>query len=205
MKGKSVFILTFFLAVVVFSAIAMGVSKQPSDTVNTLPEFNDLKEFSLEFIDQRQQVQSIADFEGSVWVTGLIFTRCAGQCPEMMRQLKQLDDLLIDKENVSLVPVSVDPDHDTPEVLERYAEKFNATGAHWKFLTGSAENMERLAREGLLLGSSEAGSEEEFIFHSRKLVLIDQRLNVRGYYDAFEAEDMSALAQDLQQLLRVGR
>src|SRR5687767_6242636 len=54
------------------------------------------------------------DLLGRVWVTGFVFTRCAGACPVMMSKMYGLHRAFPD---VTYVAFSVDPAHDTPEVL----------------------------------------------------------------------------------------
>jgi protein SCO1/2 len=44
-----------------------------------------------------------------------------------------------------LLTVTVDPEHDTPEVLADYAKKAGADPKRWKFLTGSPEAVARVA------------------------------------------------------------
>ena len=41
--------------------------------------------------------------------------------------------------DVLLVSLSVDPAHDTPEVLAEYARRFEAEPGRWWFLTGSRD------------------------------------------------------------------
>jgi cytochrome oxidase Cu insertion factor (SCO1/SenC/PrrC family) len=51
-----------------------------------------------------------------------------------------------------LVSISVDPEHDTPEILARYAQNFKAQAQRWLFLTGEKAAVHRLVRDGFHLG-----------------------------------------------------
>lgn len=68
-----------------------------------------------------------------------IFTTCTTVCPVMSQVFAQLQSRLgADREKVRMISISVDPDHDTPAVLARYAREFDA-GSQWSFYTGNLE------------------------------------------------------------------
>jgi cytochrome oxidase Cu insertion factor (SCO1/SenC/PrrC family) len=73
-----------------------------------------------------------------VVVVDFIFTRCAGACPLLTEKLnavrRELGDLFPSK--VRLVSISIDPDFDTPQELERFAKVHRAEHPEWLFLTG---------------------------------------------------------------------
>mgnify|MGYP002083800012 CR=1 FL=1 len=104
-----------------------------------------------------------------------------------------------------LVSITVDPDHDTPEVLRAYAEKFEA-GEDWHFLTGPRDEIYRLGREGFKLAidpdpPSAHANVLEPILHSTRFVLVDGDGEIRGYYDAFDEPSMRRLLDDLSALV----
>ena len=61
--------------------------------------------------------------------------------------------LALDKKlygRTELLSVSFDPEHDTPEILREYRERFlkgvkGVTPAHWKFATGTTERIKEFA------------------------------------------------------------
>lgn len=69
-----------------------------------------------------------------------IFTTCTAICPVMSATFFHVQDQLGPESNrVRMISISIDPEHDTPEKLRKYASKYHA-GPQWKMLTGSAEN-----------------------------------------------------------------
>ena len=56
---------------------------------------------------------------------------------------------------VQLVSFSVDPEHDTPEVLKAYADRFGASTDRWWFLTGPQPVIYGLIRDRFQLGVME--------------------------------------------------
>ncbi len=70
------------------------------------------------------------------------FTECKGTCPVMNTNMRRFQDHLGDRlgKDVVLVSISVDPENDTPEVLNEYAERFGAKEG-WYFLTGDKDQV----------------------------------------------------------------
>ena len=82
-----------------------------------------------------------------VVVINFIFTQCTDSCPTETARLAEVQSLLGTRvgHDVSLISLSVDPQHDTPPVLREYAERFGARDG-WLFLTGSKENVDDVLR-----------------------------------------------------------
>ena len=166
----------------------------------TLPTYGRVPAFAM--VDQEGQPVSRETLHNHVWIADFIFTRCAGQCPMMSAQMARLSTMIPKHASVRLVSFTVDPDWDTPEVLARYAHTQGATGQPWSFVTGDKRELQRLCREGFRLAvADEAGTPEEPITHSVRLVLVDRGGAIRGYYDATDAAQRKRLARDARTLL----
>jgi protein SCO1/2 len=74
--------------------------------------------------------------DGRPVILNFLFTTCSAVCPLMSQTFAQLQPRL--DENVHLVSISIDPEHDTPSRLKDYAEKVGA-GPRWSFYTGTLE------------------------------------------------------------------
>jgi protein SCO1 len=95
----------------------------------------------------------------------------------------------------------VDPEHDTPAVLSRYAGRFKADPKRWLFLTGHLPEIVRLVEDGFHLGVASASSHADVILHSPRFVLVDKQGQIRGYYNNSDPKAMQQLHQDLASLL----
>jgi protein SCO1/2 len=139
-----------------------------------------------------------ADLDGRPWVAAFVFTRCGGICPMMTARMKELRSA---SPALTLVSFSVDPEHDTPEVLRDYARR-NGIGDGWLLATGDQERIYALARDGFHLAAAAVSDAEQAqtgdgpFLHSSRLVLVDGLARIRGYYDANEAEALARLRQD---------
>ncbi|MEA2560268.1 MAG: hypothetical protein QOH06_1772 [Acidobacteriota bacterium] len=189
----------FLVAALVVVAVAALVQwlRQPEP----LPVYGKLPAFSL--VNRDGRTIRLEDLAGAPWVADFIFTRCPASCPMMSARMARLDRGLPKDLGVHLVSISVDPAYDTPEVLERYARKFQAP-ERWLFLTGDREDVRRLSIEGFKLGldmdppPGVIGPEP--ILHSTRFVLVDGEGQIRGYYEAFDEASTEKLRTDLLRL-----
>ncbi|MCW5891923.1 MAG: SCO family protein [bacterium] len=139
---------------------------------------------------------------GHVWIADFVFTRCPGVCPVLSQRMADLRPKLPKGDDgVRLVSITVDPVHDTPEVLQPYAERFGA-GREWLFLTGSRDGVGRLLRDGFKVGFADDGPAEAPITHSERFVLVDRALQIRGYYVGTDPADLARLVADAIALTR---
>ena len=175
-------------------------------TFGAVPEFT--------FIERSGRKVSLADFNGKVWVAQFFYTGCRDICPLTVAQMGLLHlEYLNDpdfRSAVRFVSITVDPERDTPEVLRKFAEHFSADAQLWLFLTGEKAAIYRLTQQGFKLGIGEVKNppemvkktgEEKELFHSNRLILVDRKAQIRGYYPGIDAEAMVRLRRDLKTLL----
>ena len=115
-----------------------------------LPVFGVVTNFTL--TNQDGKTTTLADLSNHVWVADIFFTRCAGPCPRMTAQMKSLQDLLPQNGNAKFVTLTTDPDFDTPEILKKYGERFNADFNRWTFLTGTKSEIGKSRRKQFEIG-----------------------------------------------------
>lgn len=170
------------------------------------PVLGELPPFAL--MSHQGDVVSRKSLGGHAWVADFIFTRCGGICPALTARLVRLRPEL--PASVPFVSFTVDPEHDTPEVLASYAKTAGATEP-WLFVTGSRQALYDLSIEGFKLAAMEvppgertAGGDGPFL-HSSKLVLVDGQGRLRGYYDSSDDEAIARLRADVAALERVSR
>lgn len=166
-------------------------------TAPDLPVLGQVTPFSL--TSHRGETVTLDDLAGTPWIADFIFTRCGLSCPLMSTRMAELDDERVPPQ-MRLISISVDPQHDTPEVLAEYAAAFSAS-ERWSFLTGPEEEILELALEGFHLAVDPdppegMASPEEPIVHSTRFVLVDGRGRIRGYYDGMSREGIEALERD---------
>jgi protein SCO1/2 len=124
---------------------------------------------------------SVADFHGKVVAVTFIYTGCPDICPLLTQKMVDVQDALgaLFGDKITFVSISLDPEHDTPEVLKDYAQFWGAKLEGWSFLTGSPEAIRDVTRHyGVFFAKKEDGSVE----HSQLTTLIDGDSQIRVQY-----------------------
>lgn len=151
-----------------------------------LPVLGQIADFTL--TNQNGQVTTLADLSNHVWVADIIFTRCAGPCPRMTKQMKALQDALPPTSEARLVTLTTDPDNDTPPVMQKYGERFHADSNRWIFLTGTKREIAALASGSLKLSAVPVKPEEQkdaadLFIHTTIFVVVDKHAQLRGIFE----------------------
>lgn len=175
--------------------IILIIILQPDEIVKELPVISQIPAFDL--IDQDGEQFTLDDLKGNVWLADFIFTTCAGPCPIMTERMSTVQHDLIGIDKLQFVSFTVNPDYDTPEVLKKYAKRFDADINTWSFVTGKYEQIQDLIANGFKMGD-----EEEIVFHSTRFALVDHEGNLRGYYSATEPKDHENLTRDIRSLIK---
>lgn len=177
-------------------------------------------EFS--FTNQNGKIITNKDYEGKVYVIEFFFTTCPTICPRMNHNLVQIQNEFKDFENFGVASFTINPEHDTPEVLKAYAETYGITNPNWHLLTGEKDEIYKLANEGFYIYAAENKDVEGGFEHSGNFALIDKNGFIRSRTDKFgnpiiyyrgitseeegtddngEVEQISILKEDIKKLL----
>jgi protein SCO1/2 len=188
------------IAVVVFAglwSLRGNGNAAPPPIIGALPPFS--------LVERSGETLSRDDLSGEPWVADFIFTRCTGTCPALSARMAELRREIQKRGlQVRLVSFSVDPTHDTPEVLREYAAHFGAD-ANWLFVTGDRDALYDLIGRGFRLSVADqpadhAAAGEELVTHSDRFVLIDAAGRIRGYYHGADEDAVPNVLRDLTAL-----
>ena len=214
----------FFLFVFVVLAACTDKGKTPEQKGKSLPYFGD---FGVE-IRYNEKGEGISDtvydpiplfaftnqdgkiitndfMSGKIAVVDFFFSNCTSICPMLSSQMARLQHL-VKSENIDgqvvFLSHTVDPKHDTPEVLKAYADRMGADYSNWNFVTGNEEDIYWQAKEGYKLTAFPSDTAQGGFFHTDQIALIDQEGKIRGYYDGTSTKAVDQLFQDLHLLLK---
>ena len=183
------------LAVVLLAGGAaawLALRPRPLPVLGTVPAFT--------LIERSGRPLTADDLAGHVWVADFIFTRCPDFCPALTTRMAEIQRAIPPAgDAVRLVSFSVDPEHDTPDVLSAYATHAGA-GEQWLFVTGARDRLAALLRDGFRVAYAGDGPPTSPITHSDRFVLVDRKLRIRGYYHGTDGDDVRRLARDARAL-----
>ena len=174
-----------------------------SRSIAAPPRRQTLPEFSL--VERSGKKITRADLRGKISIVDFIYTSCSDTCPLQTADMAKLQEQWFKEREIELVSISVDPEHDTPRVLARYARRFRADPERWLFLTGPQEHIDRLVEDGfrLPIARSLHGNLDNVV-HSSRFVLVNEQAQVCGYYDNRDPRAMERLKVDITGLLHRG-
>lgn len=150
-------------------------------------------------VDQNGDTVTKEDLLGTPWVASFIFTRCQSFCPNLVKSVYDLRKGVKDVD-VRFVTITVDPEYDTVAQMRRYADIYEAEPPGWRFLTGDADEIYRLALSGFKVpASGNIGTELSPDFaHTLKLIHVDADGHIVGMYNSRDAQEMLILEQVLR-------
>ncbi len=162
------------------------------------------------------------DYEGKVYVVEFFFTTCPTICPRMNANLIQIQNSFTAYNDFGVASFTINPDHDTPVVLKKYAERYGVINPNWHLLTGDQEEIYNLANEGFYIYTAQNEEIEGGFEHSGNFALIDKNGFIRSritgsgnpiiYYNGIISEEegiddegykeeISLLKEDIKKLL----
>jgi cytochrome oxidase Cu insertion factor (SCO1/SenC/PrrC family) len=130
---------------------------------------------------------------GSVWVGSFFFCSCPGPCLRLNQTLASLqEEPALD--GVRFVSITCDPQNDTPEALQGYANKFNADSKRWLFLTGDLKSIIALGQEHFMVFTAPQT-------HTDVAIVLDRQSRIRGLYHTSDEADVRSMRRLLRKLL----
>jgi len=127
----------------------------------------------------------LADLKDQVCLVSFVFTTCNGTCPATTHRMGQVQAALkqrgLDKGgHVRLLSITLDPARDTPEVLRKYMDLYDAEPGNWTFLTGDKERVNKVVAAWGMWAKPAANGQLD---HPSRVFLVDRKGRVREIYN----------------------
>ncbi len=147
--------------------------------------------------------KSLSDFQGKVVLIFFGFVNCPDVCPTTLLELGKVYNALSlrEQERVQVLLISVDPERDTPELLQKYVTFFGPT---FLGLTGAPEQIAEVAKKyGVFYQKSAIKSPTEYnVDHTATVFALDPRGQLRLIYGSGKAAETERVVKDVRWLLR---
>jgi len=184
------------LLMVVLTMISLGCdqsSREPLPVIGTI-------DIPYTFTDQQNRQIGQELFQGKIYVADFFFTSCPTICPIMKSQMLRIYEKFKDNDQFLLLSHSIDPEHDTVEVLNDYAVRLAIEADSWHLVTGVKEEIYDTAFRYGLAAMEDKNAPGGFI-HSGSFTLVDRQGKIRGYYKGTEEEAVDRLIKDIGRLI----
>ncbi len=187
---KFLWLSLFILFVSIFIKWNFRTSLTPPPILGEIPEFHFINSMN-------DQPFGLEQLRGKINVIDFIFTRCNGPCPVMSKKISRLYKEFSDNNMVQFISITIDPNHDSSEALQRYAKEYGVNDTRWYFLRGEINDIVEFSKTGLKLAADGLPA-----MHSTSFVLIDENLRIRGYYDSQDDSRIELLEKTISILLK---
>lgn len=204
MKNKSYIGISFIVLIFGIWAVPKIVDKfKKSDMV----EIGAVPSFAL--TDQNGKTITDKDYKGKVYVVEFFFSTCPTICPKMNQNMLKLQDAFYGKPDFGIASITINPEHDTPQVLKEHADQLGVKHYNWHFLTGKRDYIFDLAKQFKLYAGTNPNVPGGFE-HSGLFALVDKDGNIRCrkdqfgnpimYYDGLDDNGIKDIKEDIKKL-----
>ncbi|MFJ3077007.1 MULTISPECIES: SCO family protein [Pseudomonas] len=150
--------------------------------------------------DPQGNERTLSSFYGSMPMIFFGFTQCPAVCPTTLARAAQIRKLLRgrDRDLFQVVFITLDPERDTPEVLDAYVKAFDPT---FTALTGTPEEIAAVAKEFKVFYEKVPAGDTYTISHSSTSYVYDTRGTLRlSLGHSLNAQEC---AEDLRTLMEI--
>ena len=158
-------------------------------------KYHTISDFSL--INQNGDTITQDFYNNKIYVAAFFFTTCQSICPVMTKNMKEIQDQLINDQEVLLLSHTVTPEIDSVEQLKKYALYNKIVDEKWNLVTGDKKQIYTLARKSYLAVEDDPLGNYDMI-HTENFMLIDKKKQIRGFYDGTQKSEITRLLGDIE-------
>lgn len=191
----------FWLIIVAVCGGVVGVSigthfslRKKHQDVSPIAKYH-LIEGDLTVTERSGKEVSLSELNGKVRVIANIYTICPHGCAAVIGEMMKLEKKFRDRSDFAQVSISVVPERDTIETLDAFSKAIGLNGSSaWWFLTGEQKKLWAYMTDVLKLDRAVPIPEDERLHpmdiysHDLRVVLVDRKGYIRGYYSVFHPE-----------------
>jgi protein SCO1/2 len=154
-----------------------------------------------ELTNQLRETVGPAAFEGNVVILTAVYASCPHTCPVILTQAKGAIAELSpeEREDLRLIAVTMDPEHDSPDVLNKLAKNHGMESPLYNLVTGASAEVEPLLDRMEI--ARQRDPETGIINHANLFLLIDREGRV-AYRFGLGERQQRWLTSALRVLLR---
>ena len=150
---------------------ATSVAGLPSDSIYQLP---------VVLTGQDGRTTSLVSRRGAPVLISMFYSSCKFVCPMLIETIRDIETRLSaeEREHLTVLLVSIDPAHDSVEVLQRTVSERHVDGARWTLARTDAASVRKLAA---VLGIQYRALPDGEFNHTTAVILVyaDGRLSAR--------------------------
>jgi protein SCO1/2 len=151
------------------------------------------------FTNQHKETVGLKELKGQWWLADFVFTNCETVCLPMTSNMAMLQERLKEKGiPLQLVSFSVDPEHDTPDVLKAYGDEYGADFTSWHFLTGyHFKTIRELSIKSFRALTKKPEYGDDQVMHDIRFFLVDPDGEVIKGYEGVSRDGIEEIMRDM--------
>src|SRR5690625_4114519 len=154
------------------------------------------------FTNESEEPFGLKDVSGEYWIAYFLYTDCKLVCPTTTPNMVSVqEELKAEGIDAQIVAFTVDPEHDTPEVLREYAEEHGVDLASWTFVTpDDFEDVRKLSIESFETFLEGGGREDHAFAHSTSFLFVIAARKLCKVYGCISEKDAGELVEDIKRV-----
>ena len=163
-------------------------------------KYHTISDFNL--INQNGDTITQDFYNDKIYIADFFFTTCQSICPIMTKNMKEIQEKLINDKEILLLSHSVTPEIDSVGQLKKYAIANEINDDKWNLVTGDKKQIYNLARKSYLAVEDSPLGDYDMI-HTENFMLIDKKKQIRGFYDGTVDAEINRLLEDIEILKKL--
>jgi len=187
-------LLIIFLLIFSLGMTALFVLREATESkIQSLNAISNVPNFEL--TNFNGEIFSDNNLNEKITIISFIFTRCEGACPIMSKNFSILQTRFENSDLVQFVSITVDPEYDSDSILKSFSNQYS-NNDNWYFLRGDILDIIALSENGFFLSASLLPGG-----HSTRFVLVDQKKQIRKFYEGTVDANVMELQNDIVTLI----
>ncbi len=132
----------------------------------------------------------LSNMKGKVYLAALVSAQDGATPAEFPSAIQEAAKEHGGRDDFGVVVFSATPEKDTPEQMQAFLARNGVTESGWRFLTGEPEALIKYVKRFLRLYPEmpKEAAAPSAVQHDTRVVLIDRKANIRGYYRVVDPE-----------------
>ncbi len=132
----------------------------------------------------------LSSMKGKVYLAALVSAQDGGTPAAFPAAIEEVAKDYGSRDDFGVVLFSATPEQDKPEMMQAFLARNGLTESGWRFLAGQPEPLTKYVKRFLRLYPempTEAAAPSA-VRHDTRVVLVDRKANIRGYYRVLDPE-----------------
>ncbi len=194
-KGKNRYKpLPIFGAKIVASTFQTKRGKKIPDTIyHQIP--------AIKFLMPNGDSLALGSIKKQLIIVNFFFSRNKTPLKAMNEQLKSLNQEYKTNRMIRFISISVDPNFDTKDILNKYAQSIGAKPNKWDIVVADTSVVYPLAKNEFYVNALKGNNSDTDFTFSDQFILLDANHRIRGYYTGTSGDEVKRLSDEIKVLI----